>query len=153
MPGDDRLPTDGLTIPTAADCLETASSFIAEYRVPTDAYEALSEDHFQYAWPSIQVGRLRNELKNHYVYDPRRGPVVTIRANMFKAEGPGRNTRLIMDEIGPRRMTPTECARIHGFATAALSYLTPHQLYSIIGNSATVDMTHAYLCYFDRVPK
>ena len=121
----------------------------------TDEYEEPPEDHFQYAWPSIQVGRLRNEPQNHYVYDPRRGPVATIRANMFKAEGPERNTGLIMGEIGPRRITPIECARIRGFTTATLSHLTPHQLYSlysIIGNSATVDMVaHAYLCYFGRV--
>ena len=37
MPGDDRLPTDGLTMPTAADCFEPASSIPAEYRVPTDS--------------------------------------------------------------------------------------------------------------------
>ena len=53
------------------------------------------------------------------VYDPRRGPVATIRASMFQAEGLGRNTGLVLDEIGPRRIAPTECARIHGFATAA----------------------------------
>ena len=153
MPGDERLPTDGLTMPTAADCLDAASSIPEEYRVATHEYEELPDDHFQYAWPSIQIGRLRNEPKNHYVYDPTRGPVATIRANMFKAEGPGRNTGLILDEIGPRRITPIECARIHGFATSKLSHLTPHQLYSIIGNSVTVDMAHAYLCYFDRVLK
>ena len=153
MPGDERLPTDGLTMPTAVDCLEPAASIPEEYRVETDEYEVLPQDHFQYAWPSVQVGRLRNQAKNHYVYDPERGPVATIRANMFKAEGPGRNTGLIMDEIGPRRITPIECARIHGFATATLTHLTPHQLYSIIGNSVTVDMAHAYLCYFDRVLK
>ena len=81
----------------------------------TDEYEELPEDHFQYAWPSIQVGRLRNEPQNHYVCGLRRGPVATIRANMFKAEGAGRNTGLIMDEICPRRIMPIECARIHGF--------------------------------------
>ena len=60
-----------------------------------------------------------------------------------------------MDEIGPRRITPIECARTHGFATTALSHLTPHQLYyRIIGNSVTVgNMAHAHPCYFDRVLK
>ena len=115
MPGDERLPTDGLTMPTAVGCLDPTSSIPAEYRVTTDEYEELPEDHFQYAWPSIQVGRLRNEPQNHYVCGLRRGPVATIRANMFKADGPGRNTGLIMDEICPRRITPIECARIHGF--------------------------------------
>ena len=137
MPGDERLPTDKLTMPTAVDYLDPASSIPEEYRVATGEYEEPSEDHFQYACPSIQVGRLRNERKKHYVYDPKRGPVTTIRATMFKAEGPRRNTGLIMDEIGPRRITPVECARIHGFATAVLLHLTPHQLYSIIGNSVT----------------
>ena len=74
---------------------------------------------------------------NHYVYDPHRGPVATIRANMFKAEGPGKNTGLITDEIGPRRITPTECARVHGFDTKPIQHLTPHQIYSLIGNSVT----------------
>ena len=72
---------------------------------------------------------------------------------MSKAEGPGRNTGLIMDEIGPRRITPIKCARIHGFATTALSHLTPHQLCSIIGSSVTVDRAHVYLFYFGRVLK
>ena len=138
-------------MPTATDCLETADAVPDEYRMPTDEYEPLGDDHYQYAWPAVQVGRLRNEVKNHYVYDPHRGPVATIRANMFKAEGPGKNTGLILDERGPRRITPTECARIHGFNTNPIRHLTPHQLYSIIGNSVTVHMAHAYLKYFDRV--
>ena len=70
MPGDERLPTDGLTMPTAVDCLDPARPIPAEYRTATDEYEGLPEDHFQYAWPSIQGGRLRNEAQNHYVCDP-----------------------------------------------------------------------------------
>lgn len=150
LPGDERLSADGLSMPTAAACLEPAASIPDEYRVPNEEYEQLGDDHHQYAWPAVQVGRLRNEPKNHYIYDPHRGPVATIRANMFKAEGPGKNTGLIIDEIGPRRLTPVECARIHGFHTAPIQHLTPHQLYSIIGNSVTVHMARAYLQYFDR---
>ena len=54
--GDKRLSTDGLTMPTAVDCLDPASSIPVEYRTATDEYEALPEDHLQYAYPSIQVG-------------------------------------------------------------------------------------------------
>ena len=61
MPGDGRLSTDGLTMPTAADCLEPANSIPAECRVPTDAYEVLPEDHFQYAWPSANSGGATEE--------------------------------------------------------------------------------------------
>ena len=59
---------------------------------------------------------------------------------MFKAEGPGKNTGLIIDEKGPRRITPTECARIHGSDSKPLKHLTPHQICSIIGSSATVTL-------------
>ena len=115
LPGDERMPADGMKIPTATNCLEPAGTIPEECRVPTDEYEPLGDEHYQHAWPAVQVGRLRNETKNHYVYDPRKGPGATIRANMFKAEGPGKNTGLIIDEIGPRRITPTGCAKIHGF--------------------------------------
>ena len=87
MPGDERLPTDGLTMPTAADCLDPASSIPAEYRMATDEYEALPEDHFQYAWPSIQVGRLRNEAKHITPTILSRGPVATIRAICSRPRG------------------------------------------------------------------
>ena len=123
-----------------------------QHQQPPQKQQQLDDDHYQYAWPAaVQVGRLLNEPQNHYVYDPHRGPVATIRANMFKAEGPGRNTGLIIDEIGPRRITPTECARVHGFDTKPIQHLTPHQIYSLIGNSVTVHMARTYLQYFDRV--
>ena len=152
LPGDDRMPADGLKMPTATNCLEPADTIHESYRVSSSEYEELGDEHHQYAWPAVQVGRLRNEPKNHYVYDPHKGPVATIRANMFKAEGPGKNTGLILDEKGPRRrITPTECARVHGFNTAPLQHLTTHQIYSLIGNSVTVHMARTYLQYFDRV--
>ena len=151
LPGDDRMPANGLRMPTATNCLEPADTIPESYRVTSSEYEELGDDHYQYAWPAVQVGRLLNEPKNHYVYDPNKGPVATIRANMFKAEGPGKNTGLIIDELGPRRITPTECARIHGFDTAPIQHLTQHQIYSLIGNSVTVHMARVYLQYFDRV--
>ena len=70
---------------------------------------------------------------------------------MSKAEGPGKNTGLILDETGPRRITPTECARVNGFDTTPLHHLMPHQICSLIGNIATVHMARKYLHYFDRV--
>ena len=70
---------------------------------------------------------------------------------MSNAEGPGKNTGLIIDEIGPRRITPTECARVHGFDTKPIQHLTPHQICSLIGSSVTVHMARTYLQYFDRV--
>ena len=151
LPGDDRMPAGGLRMPTATNCLEPAGTIPAPYRVSSSEYEKLDDDHYQYAWPAVQVGRLLNETKNHYVYDPHSGPVATIRANMFKAEGPGKNTGLIIDEIGPRRITLTECARVHGFDTKPIQHLTPHQIYSLIGSSATVHRARTYLQYFDRV--
>ena len=151
LPGDDRMPASGLRMPTATNCLEPADTIPESYRVSSNEYEELGDDHYQYAWPAVQVGRLLNEPKNHYVYDPNKGPVATIRANMFKAEGPGKNTGLIIDELGPRRITPTECARIHGFNTTPIQHLTQHQIYSLIGNSVTVHMARIYLQYFDRV--
>ena len=151
LPGDDRMPASGLRMPTATNCLEPADTIPESYRVTSSEYEELGDDHYQYAWPAVQVGRLLNEPQNHYVYDPNKGPVATIRANMFKAEGPGKNTGLIIDELGPRRITPTECARIHGFDTAPIQHLTQHQIYSLIGNSVTVHMARVYLQYFDRV--
>ena len=150
-PGDDRMPASGLRMPTATNCLEPADTIPESYRVPSNEYETLDDGHYQYAWPAVQVGRLLNEPQNHYVYGPNKGPVATIRANMFKAEGPGKNTGLIIDELGPRRITPTECARIHGFNTTPIQHLTQHQIYSLIGNSVTVHMARIYLQHFDRV--
>ena len=151
LPGDDRMPAGGLRIPTETNCLEPADTIPESCRVPSSEYEKLDEDHYQYAWPAVQVGRLLNETKNHYVYDPHGGPVATIRANMFKAEGPGKNTGLIIGEIGPRRITPTEYARVHGADTTPLQHLTPHQIYSLIGSSVTGHMARTYLLYFNRV--
>ena len=76
--------------------------------------------------------------------------MATIRASVFKAEGPGGNTGLIIDRTGPRRLAPEEVSRIHGFDWNKLSHLEPHMVYRIIGNSVTVDMARAFLDYFDR---
>jgi hypothetical protein len=83
------------------------------------------------------------------VYDPNAGPVATIRASVFKAEGPGGNTGLIIDQIGPRRLAPEEVTRIHGFDWRKLSHLEPRMVYHIIGNSVTVNMARTFLDYFD----
>ena len=76
--------------------------------------------------------------------------MATIRASVFKAEGPGGNTGLVIDAIGPRRLAPEEVTRIHGFNWNKLSHLEPHMVYHIVGNSVTVDMARAFLDYFDR---
>ena len=47
-PGDERMPADGLNMPTAANCLEPAATIPEEYRVPADEYETLDDEHFQY---------------------------------------------------------------------------------------------------------
>ena len=57
------MPADGMKIPTAANCLESADTIPEKYREPTDEYEALYDERYQHAWPAVQVGRLRNETK------------------------------------------------------------------------------------------
>ena len=149
IPGDDRVETSQRP-PNAASTLLHPHAVPDELRIDAKFYEQLAPDHVQSSLPSIQVGKIIGHRFNSYVYDPVAGPVATIRANVFKAEGPGGNTGLVIDRIGPRRLAPEEAARIHGFDWDKLSHLEPHMAYHIIGNSVTVGMARAFLDYFDR---
>ena len=136
--------------PSAASTLLPPHAVPDELRIGAKFYEQLAPEHVQSSLPSIQVGKIIGHRLNSYVYDPVAGPVATIRANVFKAEGPGGNTGLVIDRIGPRRLAPEEAARVHGFDWDKLSHLEPHMAYHIIGNSVTVGMARAFLDYFDR---
>ena len=149
IPGDDRVETSQRP-PNAASTLLHPHAVPDELRIDAKFYEQLAPDHVQSSLPSIQVGKIVGHRLNSYVYDPAAGPVATIRANVFKAEGPGGNTGLVIDRIGPRRLAPEEATRIHGFDWNKLSHLEPHMAYHIIGNSVTVGMARAFLDYFDR---
>ena len=149
LPGDDRVKTSQ-TPPNAVSALLPPHAVPDELRIGAEYYEPLPPGHVQSLLPSIQVGKIVGHRFNSYVYDPTTGPVATIRANVFKAEGPGGNTGLVIDQIGPRRLAPEEVTRIHGFDWNKLSHLEPHMVYHIIGNSVTVDMARAFLDYFDR---
>ena len=149
IPGDDRTETSQQP-PSAASTLLAPHAVPDELRIDVKFYEQLTPDHVQSSLPSIQVGKIVGHRFNSYVYDPVAGPVATIRANVFKAEGPGGNTGLVIDQIGPRRLAPEEATRIHGFDWNNLSHLEPHMVYHIIGNSVTVGMARAFLDYFDR---
>ena len=149
IPGDDRVETSQRP-PSAASTLLPPHAVPNELRIDAKFYEQLTPEHVQSSLPSVQVGKIIGHRLNSYVYDPVAGPVATIRANVFKAEGPGGNTGLVIDRIGPRRLAPEEATRIHGFDWNKLSHLEPHMVYHIIGNSVTVGMARAFLDYFDR---
>ena len=149
IPGDDRVATSQQP-PSAASALLPPHAVPDELRIDAKFYEQLTPGHVQSSLPSIQVGKIIGHRFNSYVYDPIAGPVATIRASVFKAEGPGGNTGLVIDPIGPRRLAPEEATKIHGFDWNKLSHLEPHMIYHIIGNSVTVGMARAFLDYFDR---
>ena len=149
LPGDDRVTTTQQP-PNAAPMLLPPHAVPGELRIDAKFYEQLSPEHARSSPPSIQVGRIAGRKINSYVYDPNAGPVATIQASVFKAEGPGGNTGLAIDSIGPRLLAPEEVARIHGFEWSRLSHLEPHMIHHIIGNSVTVHMARAFLDYFDR---
>ena len=149
LPGDERV-APSKQPPNATSALLPLHAIPGELRIDAKFYDQLPPEHTQSSLPSIQVGKIIGHKLSSYVYDPNAGPVTTIRAPVFKAEGPGGNTGLIIDQIAPRRLAPEEVTRIHGFDWSKLSHLEPHVAHHIIGNSVTVHMARACLDYFDR---
>ena len=79
-------------------------------------------------------------LRRNYVRENKTNSVPALLANM--GDG-GHNTPVIQDDWGIRKLTPTECMRLQGFADEEFSFpenLSRVQQYKQIGNAVTVPL-------------
>ena len=131
-------------MPTLEPLLENPGDVDESLREPRDLMDMLGPEHQQSALPARQLGRMRGRGTNRFVYSVR-APALVMRANTARAEGLGGVTGLYLDAIGPRRLTPTEVLRLHGFPTRLAGKLPPLTVYHIVGNSVPVQWAAAVL--------
>lgn len=117
-----------------------------------ESYVEFGEGHVQSALPAWQIGYLPNESKSRIIYDPARGTALTLRANTRRAEGPGGVTGLYRDAISPRRLTPKEVLRIHGFPDSD-ARRSPLLVYHAVGNAVPAQWAAAVLRQLDGLLK
>ena len=120
----------------------------AELRESSSDMDWLPDGHRQSAPPAFQVGRMRHAQKSAMVYCPQRGTGLTLRANTYKAEGPGNVTGLYWDGVSPRRLAPVEVLRMHAFPER-LERHPPRLVYKVVGNSVPVQWAEEVLCLVD----
>ena len=121
-----------------------------ELRENSADMEWLPADHRQSAPPAYQVGRMRNEQKSAMVYCPRKGTGLTLRANTYRAEGPGNVTGLYWDGASPRRLAPVEVLRMHAFPERLARHPT-RLIYKVVGNSVPVQWAEEVLHLIDAL--
>jgi DNA (cytosine-5)-methyltransferase 1 len=80
------------------------------------------------------------QWRRKYVRENKSGVCPTLTANMGTG---GHNVPLVMDDLGIRKLTPRECARIQGFPdTYKLPKIADSYLYKQIGNSVSVPVVY-----------
>ena len=138
--------------PVLQPFLQRSDEVSASLRESPGSLVKLPPGAAQVFWPAHQVGSLRGNGPGRSVFDPKRGTAGTLRANVKRAKGPGGVTTLILDDIGPRRLSPTEALRMHGFPEHLATRLSDAQVYKIVGNAVPVqwaievlNMLHARL--------
>ena len=124
------------SVPTLRHVLLDPEEVDPALREPLADMAAVMPSHIQTAMPAIQVGRMRGAGTNRFVYSVD-APALTMRANIYKAEGVGGVTGLYLDALGPRRLAPIEVLRLHGFPPRWVNLPVP-TVYHIVGNSVPV---------------
>lgn len=76
------------------------------------------------------------QFRRVYVRENKSGECPTLTANMGTG---GHNVPIILDNYGPRKLTPRECFNLQGFPTTYnLPKLSDSKLYKLAGNAVSI---------------
>jgi len=86
-------------------------------------------------------------VENGTVYQYRRGIVRENKSNVCptlvsQMGTGGHNVPIILDSVGIRKLTPTECLRLQGFLNYDISGFSDSCIYKLCGNSITIDVLY-----------